>query len=67
MPLRPLSLTQSNCLSMPFIFNVVIGRSWPLPAGKKAKQQTDPPSIPVSQLFTSGDFPEGEWQSYKEE
>ena len=43
------------------------GCSWPLPAGKKAKQQTDPPCIPLSQLYPAATFPEGEWQSYKEE
>jgi methionyl aminopeptidase len=33
------------------------------PAAKKAKagkQQTDPPSIPVSELFPGGQFPEGQ-------
>lgn len=30
-------------------------------------EQTDPPSIPVRLLFPSGVYPEGEWQSYKEE
>ncbi|GAX77013.1 hypothetical protein CEUSTIGMA_g4460.t1 [Chlamydomonas eustigma] len=29
--------------------------------------QTDPPSIPVRSLFPSGTFPEGEWQSYKQD
>lgn len=35
--------------------------------GPKAgrKQQTDPPSIPVMELFPDGKFPAGEWQSYK--
>lgn len=46
--------------------------SGPAPAqssksGSSAKvlQQTDPPTIPVSQLFQDGVYPEGEWQSYK--
>lgn len=30
-------------------------------------QQTVPPTVPVKQLFPGGVFPEGEWQSYKEE
>jgi hypothetical protein len=30
-------------------------------------QQTDPPSIPVDELFPSGEFPEGEIQQYKDE
>jgi methionyl aminopeptidase len=35
---------------------------------KKAPlQQTDPPSIPVDELFPSGDFPEGEIQQYKDD
>ncbi|CAL9218641.1 unnamed protein product [Arabidopsis halleri] len=34
---------------------------------KSILQQTDPPSIPVLELFTSGDFPEGEIQQYKDE
>eukprot|EP00252_Welwitschia_mirabilis_P024552 TRINITY_DN7327_c0_g4_i2.p1 TRINITY_DN7327_c0_g4~~TRINITY_DN7327_c0_g4_i2.p1 ORF type:complete len:477 (-),score=120.33 TRINITY_DN7327_c0_g4_i2:332-1762(-) len=29
-------------------------------------EQTDPPSIPVADLFPSGDFPEGEIQQYKD-
>ena len=28
-------------------------------------EQTDPPSIPIKDLFPQGDFPEGEIQSYK--
>ena len=28
--------------------------------GGSAKTQTDPPSIPVSQLFPGGNFPEGQ-------
>ena len=55
------------CLSASMQFAFSRGCSWPLPAGKKAKQQTDPPSIPLSQLYTGGTFPEGEWQSYKQE
>ncbi|KAM0898406.1 hypothetical protein ACQ4PT_021953 [Festuca glaucescens] len=35
---------------------------------KKAPlKQTDPPSIPVDELFPSGDFPEGEIQQYKDD
>ena len=34
---------------------------------KEAPQQTDPPSIPVVDLFPYGDFPEGEIQQYKDE
>jgi hypothetical protein len=30
-------------------------------------EQTDPPSIPVLDLYPSGDFPEGEIQQYKDE
>ncbi|XP_015648362.1 methionine aminopeptidase 2A isoform X2 [Oryza sativa Japonica Group] len=30
-------------------------------------QQTDPPSIPVDELFPSGEFPEGEIQHYKDD
>lgn len=33
----------------------------------KSKVQTIPPSVPVAQLFPDGKFPEGEWQSYKED
>jgi methionyl aminopeptidase len=29
--------------------------------------QTEPPSVPVRLLFPSGSFPEGEWQSYKDD
>ncbi|KAI5071664.1 hypothetical protein GOP47_0013915 [Adiantum capillus-veneris] len=32
---------------------------------KEPLEQTDPPSIPVKDLFPSGDFPEGEVQEYK--
>ena len=35
--------------------------------GKKATVQTEPPSIPVAEFFPDGHFPEGEWQSYKDE
>lgn len=35
--------------------------------GKKATVQTEPPSIPVADFFPDGQFPEGEWQSYKED
>lgn len=35
--------------------------------GGGSKQQTDPPSIPVKDLFPGGKFPEGEWQSYKDD
>ncbi|XP_020884772.1 methionine aminopeptidase 2A [Arabidopsis lyrata subsp. lyrata] len=34
---------------------------------KSSLQQTDPPSIPVLELFPSGDFPEGEIQQYKDD
>lgn len=34
---------------------------------KDPLQQTDPPSIPVDELFPSGDFPEGEIQQYKDD
>ena len=34
---------------------------------KQPPQQTDPPTIPVSELFPSGEFPEGEIQQYKDE
>ncbi|RHN82150.1 putative methionyl aminopeptidase [Medicago truncatula] len=30
-------------------------------------EQTDPPSIPVLDLYPSGDFPEGEIQQYKDD
>jgi methionyl aminopeptidase len=30
-------------------------------------EQTDPPSIPVIDLFPSGNFPEGEIQQYKDD
>ncbi|KAF8113880.1 hypothetical protein N665_0045s0118 [Sinapis alba] len=34
---------------------------------KSSLQQTDPPSIPVIDLFPSGEFPEGEIQQYKDD
>uniref|UniRef100_J3NF71 Methionine aminopeptidase 2 n=2 Tax=Oryza brachyantha TaxID=4533 RepID=J3NF71_ORYBR len=34
---------------------------------KGPPQQTDPPSIPIDELFPSGDFPEGEIQQYKDD
>ncbi|CAA0824917.1 Methionine aminopeptidase 2B [Striga hermonthica] len=34
---------------------------------KEPLQQTDPPSIPVGELFASGEFPEGEIQQYKDD
>ncbi|GFQ02758.1 methionine aminopeptidase 2b [Phtheirospermum japonicum] len=34
---------------------------------KEPPQQTDPPSIPVVELFASGEFPEGEIQQYKDD
>ncbi|KAL2612748.1 hypothetical protein R1flu_024440 [Riccia fluitans] len=34
---------------------------------KKALAQTDPPSIPVKDLFPNGEFPEGEIQAYKDD
>lgn len=34
--------------------------------GKK-KTQTDPPSVPIAELFPGGTSPEGEWQSYKDD
>ncbi|RVW32630.1 Methionine aminopeptidase 2B [Vitis vinifera] len=34
---------------------------------KELPEQTDPPSIPVVELFPSGEFPEGEIQQYKDE
>ena len=32
-----------------------------------AGEQTTPPSIPIKQLYRNGTFPEGEWQSYKDD
>ncbi|KAB1207082.1 Methionine aminopeptidase 2B [Morella rubra] len=34
---------------------------------KEVPQQTDPPSIPVTELFPSGEFPVGEIQQYKDD
>lgn len=34
---------------------------------KELAKQTDPPTIPVVDLFPSGEFPEGEIQQYKDE
>ncbi|KAL5993176.1 Methionine aminopeptidase 2B [Asimina triloba] len=34
---------------------------------KESIKQTDPPSIPVADLFPSGEFPEGEIQQYKDD
>ncbi|KAJ0239842.1 Methionine aminopeptidase 2B [Hirschfeldia incana] len=34
---------------------------------KSSLQQTDPPSIPVIDLFPSGEFPEGEIQQYRDD
>ncbi|KAH8511411.1 hypothetical protein H0E87_008827 [Populus deltoides] len=34
---------------------------------KESPKQTDPPSIPVVDLFPSGEFPEGEIQQYKDD
>ncbi|WMV06918.1 hypothetical protein MTR67_000303 [Solanum verrucosum] len=34
---------------------------------KEPPQQTDPPSIPVAELYPSGEFPEGEIQQYKDD
>ncbi|KAG8375842.1 hypothetical protein BUALT_Bualt09G0001200 [Buddleja alternifolia] len=34
---------------------------------KEPPQQSDPPSIPVVELFATGEFPEGEIQQYKDE
>mmetsp|Transcript_7337 Transcript_7337/g.17636 ORF Transcript_7337/g.17636 Transcript_7337/m.17636 type:complete len:453 (-) Transcript_7337:533-1891(-) len=35
--------------------------------GGKQAQQTDPPSVPVRDLFSNGKFPEGEWMSYNDD
>ena len=32
-----------------------------------AKQQTDPPTVPISELFPNANFPEGQILSYKDE
>lgn len=34
---------------------------------KETKEQTDPPTIPIADLFPQGNFPEGEIQQYKDE
>jgi len=34
---------------------------------KKGLKQTEPPSVPIDRFFPTGVFPEGEWQSYKDE
>ncbi|KAM3714707.1 hypothetical protein ACJW31_01G354700 [Castanea mollissima] len=34
---------------------------------KELPKQTDPPSVPVTDLFPSGEFPEGEIQQYKDD
>ncbi|KAJ9564853.1 hypothetical protein OSB04_000819, partial [Centaurea solstitialis] len=34
---------------------------------KDTKEQTDPPTIPVAELFPQGNFPEGEIQEYKDD
>lgn len=34
---------------------------------KEPLEQTDPPTIPIKDLFPSGDFPEGEIQQYKDD
>lgn len=34
---------------------------------RESSVQTDPPSVPVKDLFPSGDFPEGELQEYKDD
>ncbi|KAF5182945.1 Methionine aminopeptidase [Thalictrum thalictroides] len=34
---------------------------------KEPLQQTDPPSVPIIELFPSGEFPEGEIQLYKDD
>ncbi|CAI9284412.1 unnamed protein product [Lactuca saligna] len=34
---------------------------------KETKEQTDPPTIPIAELFPQGNFPEGEIQQYKDD
>lgn len=41
-------------------------RKKPKKKGKAALKQTSPPTIPVSQLFPSGDYPQGEIQPYQQ-
>jgi hypothetical protein len=36
-------------------------------SGGPVPQQTEPPSVPVKLLFPDGKFPEGEFQSYKDD
>ena len=36
-------------------------------AAAESMEQTDPPSIPVADLFRGRPFPEGEWQQYQDE
>jgi methionyl aminopeptidase len=43
------------------------GEGGAVAAGPRPTEQTDPPTVPVKDLFPSGQFPEGEWQSYNEE
>ncbi|KAG2451907.1 hypothetical protein HYH02_003682 [Chlamydomonas schloesseri] len=45
------------------------GTSAAMPALKPGEKltQTDPPSVPVRLLFPDGKYPEGEWQSYKDD
>ena len=31
------------------------------------RQQTNPPTVPISELFPNGDFPKGQIMSYKDE
>jgi hypothetical protein len=53
-----------------FLFGLLCFTSMSCAFCRKKKdplQQTDPPSIPVDELFPSGDFPEGEIQQYKDE
>jgi len=43
------------------------GSTAPKKKGKKKLKQTEPPSIPLTRLFPDGIYPEGEWQSYKDD
>uniref|UniRef100_A0A0D9VTE9 Methionine aminopeptidase 2 n=2 Tax=Leersia perrieri TaxID=77586 RepID=A0A0D9VTE9_9ORYZ len=45
---------------------LIIGQN-PESKKKGPLQQTDPPSIPIDELFPSGEFPEGEIQQYKDD
>ncbi len=38
-----------------------------LDTNASVKEQTDPPTIPISELFPGGNFPPGEIQDYKDE